>query len=101
MHPADEATVLSRGWGELHPLASGGWLTRFVPQRFMMVYAPRDAEELAIVLEIIRAAVWWVGGIDVDGTDKGLSVVDWDVDVLEAQMLKMGTARCFGEGMRV
>lgn len=101
LHPADAATVLNRKWGELHPLARGGWLTRFVPQRFLMVYAPRDAEELDVVLEIIRAAVSWVGGIEVDGKDKGLGDVDWDVDVLEAQMLKMGTARCLGEGMRV
>ena len=25
-----------------------------------MVYAPRDAEELDCVMEIVRAAVWWV-----------------------------------------
>jgi Family of unknown function (DUF5519) len=69
LHPEDEAVVLKSGWGELHPLSRGGWLTRFVPQRFMMVYAPRDEEELELVLEIVRAAVWWVGGVDFDGLD--------------------------------
>ncbi|KAI9862507.1 MAG: hypothetical protein M1813_004359 [Trichoglossum hirsutum] len=62
LHPADARVVLEKCWGERHPLARGGWCTRFVPSGFVMVYAPRDAEELKVVMEIIRAAVWWVSG---------------------------------------
>jgi hypothetical protein len=66
LHPADAAIVILRGWGERHPLSSGGWLARFVPQGFVMVYAPRTEEEVQIVRKIVAAAVWWVGGVDVD-----------------------------------
>jgi hypothetical protein len=67
MHPADAALVLSQAWGERHPLSSGGWLARFVPPGFVMVYAPRTEEEVEVVMEIIKAAAWWVGGVDADG----------------------------------
>jgi hypothetical protein len=66
LHPADAAIVILRGWGERHPLSSGGWLARFVPQGFVMVYAPRTEEEVQIVRKIVAAAGWWVGGVDVD-----------------------------------
>jgi len=62
LHPADARLVLERGWGERHPLAKGGWWTRFVPKTFLMVYAPRDEAELRVVLEIVRAAASWVSG---------------------------------------
>jgi hypothetical protein len=66
LHPADAAVVILRGWGERHPLSSGGWLSRFVPQGFCMVYAPRNEEEVQTVRKIVAAAVWWVAGVDVD-----------------------------------
>ena len=62
LHPSDAAVVLSYGWGERHPLARGGWLSRFVPLTFVMVYAPRDENEVETVMNIIRAACWWVSG---------------------------------------
>jgi hypothetical protein len=70
LHPADVRAVLEKGWGERHPLAwdDGGdgwcwwWWAKSVPPGFVMVYAPRDERELEVVMEIIRAAVWWVGG---------------------------------------
>ncbi|RAH48263.1 uncharacterized protein BO95DRAFT_357474, partial [Aspergillus brunneoviolaceus CBS 621.78] len=66
LHPADVKLVLERGWGQRHPLArdSWWWWLRIVPPGFVMVYAPRDAEELDCVLEIIRAAAWWVSGTE-------------------------------------
>lgn len=70
MHPADAALVLSQAWGERHPLSSGGWLERFVPPGFVMVYAPRSEEEVEIVMGIIKAAIWWVGNVDIDGIGK-------------------------------
>jgi len=90
LHPADEATVLRAGWGELHPLAKGGWLSRFVPARFMMVYAPRTSEELETVIRIVKAAAWWVGGLDIDGDNEEIG---WqrEIEGIEEQM---GTAVC-------
>ena len=70
LHPADVRLVLQRGWGERHPLSSGGWLTRFIPEGFTMVYAPRNEQEVEVVQAIVKAAVWWVAGIDVDSDDK-------------------------------
>ncbi|KAK4950072.1 hypothetical protein LTR28_007093 [Elasticomyces elasticus] len=62
LHPADVRTVLESGWGERHPLARGGWLERFVPGTFVMIYAPRDTSELRTVMEIVDAATCWVAG---------------------------------------
>ena len=71
LHPADAKVVLENGWGERHPLAKGGWWTRFVPCGFTMVYAPRDEAELAVVLEIIKAAAWFVSGKSLDDESTG------------------------------
>ncbi|KAG9247321.1 hypothetical protein BJ878DRAFT_415101 [Calycina marina] len=62
LHPDDARVVLEQGWGERHPLAKGGWMTKYVPREFVMVYAPRDREECEVVLRIIEAACWWVSG---------------------------------------
>ncbi|KAK8156962.1 hypothetical protein BC567DRAFT_212422 [Phyllosticta citribraziliensis] len=67
LYPGDAKVVIERGWGERHPLARGGWLTRFVPQHFLMVYAPRDEHEMDVVERIIKASVWWVSGVSVGG----------------------------------
>ena len=29
-----------------------------------MVYAPREEDEIPTVMEIVKAAGWWVGGVD-------------------------------------
>ncbi|KAF2202959.1 hypothetical protein GQ43DRAFT_461970 [Delitschia confertaspora ATCC 74209] len=65
LHPADAKVLIEAGWAERHPLARGGWFRRFVPREFVMVYAPRNEDEVGIVVNIIAAAVWWVSGIDV------------------------------------
>jgi hypothetical protein len=62
LHPADAKVVLERGWGQRHPLAKGGWLGRYVPREFVMVYAPRSKEECEIITTIVAAAAWWVMG---------------------------------------
>lgn len=66
LHPADAKILLESGWGERHPLSGGGWLTRFVPREFVMVYAPRDEADIETVLRIVCASAWWVGGERVD-----------------------------------
>ena len=70
--PADLKAVLEAGWGERHPLSRGGWFERFVPAGFVMVYAPRDEGEVEVVIEVVRAAGWYVrgGGIGAS-TEKG------------------------------
>ena len=62
LHPDDAKVVLEKGWGQRHPLARGGWLGRYVPREFIMIYAPRDSTELDVVCRIIEAAAFWVSG---------------------------------------
>lgn len=64
LHPLDAKVVLERGWGQRHPLANaeGGWMSKYVPREFTLVYAPRDVEELDVVCAIVEAAAWWVTG---------------------------------------
>jgi len=50
---ADCAEVRARGWGELHPHAEAGRIQRTA----VMIYAPRDDDEIATVLAIARAAL--------------------------------------------
>ncbi|KAK2739545.1 hypothetical protein FQN55_009421 [Onygenales sp. PD_40] len=66
LHPADVKTIIEKGWGERHPLArdSWWWKFRFVPPTFVLIYSPRNLEELRCITQIIYAASWWVSGID-------------------------------------
>lgn len=68
LHPSDAALVIARGWAERHPLGEGGLFgERYVPRSFLMVYAPRDEEECEMVVEVVRAGMYWVGGLDFRG----------------------------------
>lgn len=65
LHPHDAALVISSGWGERHPLAGRQIFgKRLLPSGFVMVYAPRTEEQVAVLMEIVRAGAWWVGGVD-------------------------------------
>jgi hypothetical protein len=48
----DSDHVVERGWGELHPWARSGRIQPTVT----MVYAPRDDDEIEIVLSIVDAS---------------------------------------------
>jgi len=51
--PGHQATeVVEKGWGEEHPLALNGSIPNL-----LMVYAPRNDEDLAVIKIIINAAV--------------------------------------------
>ncbi|KAJ3517573.1 hypothetical protein NM208_g14687 [Fusarium decemcellulare] len=67
LHPDDIKEVLGKGWGQRHPLA---WRSRFlkspVSPDFVMVYAPRDDEELQVICNIIEAAIWYTVAEDVE-----------------------------------
>lgn len=69
LHPEDIKEVLSKGWGQRHPLA---WTSRFlaspVSPDFVMVYAPRDEQELQVICRIIGAAIWYTVAEDVELT---------------------------------
>ncbi|KAF2496361.1 hypothetical protein BU16DRAFT_375546 [Lophium mytilinum] len=96
LHPADAKVVIENGWGERHPLAKGGWMRRFVPKEFIMIYAPREEAEVALVMEIVCAAAWWVSGVVV-GEETGMGLKEErlrDVDVdAEAQAACWGCRR--------
>jgi hypothetical protein len=82
LHPADAKIMIESGWGERHPLARGGWCRRFVPREFVLIYAPRNLDEVELVMRIVAAGIWWVAGIDVekvggDRRDSGLNVEDF------------------------
>ncbi|HEY7747264.1 MAG TPA: hypothetical protein VH933_01120 [Aestuariivirgaceae bacterium] len=47
--------VIANGWGERHPLAGKHGL----PDNIIMVYGPRDEEELAVVAELLQASHAW------------------------------------------
>jgi hypothetical protein len=66
--PAWAEHVLAQGWGELHPVARMG----LIPATTVMVYAPRDAEELEIVTRILHVSHHFAGGAgQCDHADQG------------------------------
>ncbi|KAG4032349.1 hypothetical protein MFRU_007g02550 [Monilinia fructicola] len=91
LHPDDAKDVLEKGWGERHPMAGAStpraisnflsclpsslsaWLSpRVVPEQFVLIYAPRDIDELQVVCHIIEAAAFWASGeqftLPIEGT---------------------------------
>ncbi|EUC39665.1 hypothetical protein COCMIDRAFT_10268 [Bipolaris oryzae ATCC 44560] len=86
LHPADANLIMAHGWGERHPLARGGWCRKFVPREFMLVYAPRDDEEVEIVTKIVAASIWWVSGINVSGDTEGPRRKSADVAAIGREM---------------
>ncbi len=62
MPPRLVRQVLNRGWGEPHPVAEMG----FIPLTTMMVYGPRDREELEVVWSLVRASHAYARGEEID-----------------------------------
>ena len=52
LSPADAATVLKAGYGELMPVAALGW----VPVGYVLIYAPRSQHEVEALLRILEAS---------------------------------------------
>lgn len=61
---SDCAHVLERGWGELHPLAVKGRIQPTVT----MIYAPRDDDEIGVILVIAEASYRYALGASVHAT---------------------------------
>ncbi|MGV8874138.1 MAG: hypothetical protein ACOH2Q_16510 [Rhodococcus sp. (in: high G+C Gram-positive bacteria)] len=55
LQPDDAQTVISAGWGELHPLAGRPVLG--LPETYVFLYAPRDSDDADGIEEIIHRAV--------------------------------------------
>ena len=56
--------VISNGWGERHPIAGCSVLGKVpVPAGFVLVYAPTCESQMAVLMDIVRAGAWWVGGV--------------------------------------
>ncbi|KAH8885224.1 hypothetical protein GQ53DRAFT_660369 [Thozetella sp. PMI_491] len=66
LHPDDIKEVLLKGWGQRHPMAWKGWVYTPVPNTFVMIYAPRDETDVAIVCKIVEAAIWYTASDKVD-----------------------------------
>lgn len=63
LHPSDAALLLAHGWGQRHPLAGRQVFgKRLLPSGFVMVYAPQNESQVGVLIDIVRAAGWWVGG---------------------------------------
>ncbi|KAI4174722.1 MAG: hypothetical protein LQ343_002093 [Gyalolechia ehrenbergii] len=80
------AVVISRGWGERHPLAGCPILgigKRLLPEGFVMVYAPQDETQIGVIMDIVRAAGWWVGGVGLACKAEGQGVTTRDTVVVD------------------
>lgn len=74
IHPPDDGSMhmmlppeavpelVARGWAEIHPLVPVGRM----PPSLVMVFGPRDDEELDIVLGLIDASYRYARGIGID-----------------------------------
>jgi len=54
---AQEAIV--KGWAEQHPMARMG----YIPQNVVMIYAPRDAQEIEVVAGLVVEAYRYASGV--------------------------------------
>jgi hypothetical protein len=54
--------VVELGWGESHPSAQAG----FVPEGWMMLYAPRNEEELSVVMKIVAVSQNFAMGVEAE-----------------------------------
>ena len=50
--------VVERGWGEQHPVAKMG----LIPMNTLMVYGPRDEEELDVVFKLLKTSYGYARG---------------------------------------
>lgn len=54
--------VLASGWGEPHPVADMG----YIPPTTMMIYGPRDEEELEVVWSLLKASWAYARGEELE-----------------------------------
>jgi hypothetical protein len=53
--------VLERGWVTIHPLVR--YVAGILPPQSLILYAPRDQQELVVAEKILQAAYWFARGM--------------------------------------
>ncbi|OJI99477.1 hypothetical protein ASPVEDRAFT_123327 [Aspergillus versicolor CBS 583.65] len=68
--PADCKRVIESGWGQRFPLAGSSVFRNVtfgrvstIPTEYVLIYAPRDEEEIEVVIGILKAGVQYVTGL--------------------------------------
>src|SRR5215208_6329595 len=56
--PEVAGEAVEKGWAEQHPVARLG----YIPENVVMIYAPRDAEEIGVVAGLVVEAYRYAGG---------------------------------------
>jgi hypothetical protein len=51
--------ALSKAWAEQHPVARMG----YIPQNVVMIYAPRDAQEIEVVARLVVETYHYASGV--------------------------------------
>jgi hypothetical protein len=54
--------AVEKGWAEQHPVARMG----YIPRNVVMIYAPRDMEEIEVVAGLVEEAYRYAGGTPPD-----------------------------------
>jgi hypothetical protein len=54
--------AIRKGWAEQHPVARMG----YIPHNVVMIYAPRDADEVKVVAGLVVEAYHYAGGTALD-----------------------------------
>ncbi|KAL1633241.1 hypothetical protein SLS58_011176 [Diplodia intermedia] len=81
--PADARVLIEKGWGERHRMSvpAGSLATKVIPifgriaDTFLMIYGPRDEEEMAVLQTILRNGIRFMTGRD------DFEVPEWKVRV--------------------
>ena len=60
--------AVASGWAEVHPVAAAG----MAPENLVMVYSPRDEQEVNVLFALLQAAYRYAGGRLPEHTEKRL-----------------------------
>jgi hypothetical protein len=59
LRPEVAQEAISKGWAEQHPVARMG----YIPQNVVMIYAPRDLQEIEVVAGLVVEAYRYASGV--------------------------------------
>lgn len=62
--PKDAVQVIQKGWGQFHGLAG-----KLLPQAYVLLYSPRNDDEIDLLLEIVRASIGYMTQTDSSGVE--------------------------------
>lgn len=53
--------MIQSGWGQLHALAGvGAFAQKGIPSQYVLLYAPRNDEEVEVLIDIIKAGIGYM-----------------------------------------